>query len=440
MNCSVCNRNNAVTLSICPSCGAMINDSVRQELVGKISVAAAKPFDFQLKGNKMTPNKTPQSAKPAAPPQMDAPKTTTAELAAKPTSPTLVEFHSKNTAVPEWRLQLQNVVRQRHERETTGAETAISPPRAQLITSGATALKAETVSEPKTFQHQNPTLNSALERIEKSRRQFLDDEKPASAPIAAPAKTNKSYPFHIAAKTNDAASKPAETNSPVAGSFAKPKLASSLRTENDKLDTNKLPALQKTAPIATSFESRPVVSDDAKPSIEAAPKTEIEVVKTVATEIKLAATVEVVEAQETEVEEFFDDCAPFAMRFNAALFDFIIGSFASLLLLSPFMILGGSWFSIAGLFAFLATCAIVMFVYLTISVGLYGRTFGMRLFSLEIVDIENEDYPTFHQAAVSSAVYLLSLALGGIGFLSMPFNEDKRAVHDLVSGTIIVKE
>lgn len=153
MNCSVCNRNNAVTLSICPSCGAMINDSVRQELVGKISVAAAKPLDFQLKGNKMTPNKTPHIAKPAAPPSPpDAPKTMTAELASKPTSPTLVEFHSKNSAVPEWRLQLQNVVRQRQERETADTETAIAPPqRTQLITSSMTALKAEPVSEPKIF-------------------------------------------------------------------------------------------------------------------------------------------------------------------------------------------------------------------------------------------------------------------------------------------------
>ena len=446
MNCSVCNRNNAVTLSICPSCGAMINDSVRQELVGKISVAVAKPFDFQLKENKMTPNKTAQPAKTAIPQQTDAqPKSTTAELVSKPTTSTLVEFHSKNATVPEWRLQLQNVVRQRQEREVAAdEETAAAPPqRAQLITSGATALKAGTVSEPKIYQHQNPTLSSALERIEKSRRQFLDEEKPPSAPVQPPAKASKNYPFHIAAKTNGAVSRPAETNSSsnaIAGTFAKPKLASSLRAEHDKLDTNKLPPLPKTAPIATSFESRPVVSDEAKQPSEVALKVEIKTVETAETEIKPDKNVEAVEVPKTAAEEFYDDCAPFAMRFNAGLFDLIIGSFASLLLLSPFMFLGGSWFSTAGLFAFLATCAVVMFVYLTISVGLYGRTFGMRLFSLEIIDIENEDYPTFHQAAVSSAVYLLSLALGGIGFLSLPFNDDKRAVHDLVSGTIIVKE
>jgi uncharacterized RDD family membrane protein YckC len=77
---------------------------------------------------------------------------------------------------------------------------------------------------------------------------------------------------------------------------------------------------------------------------------------------------------------------------------------------------------------------------MTTAVGLFGKTFGMKLFSLELIDIEENDYPTFHQAAVSSSVYLLSLALGGTGFLTVPFTTDGRAVHDIVSGTIIVRE
>jgi uncharacterized RDD family membrane protein YckC len=97
-------------------------------------------------------------------------------------------------------------------------------------------------------------------------------------------------------------------------------------------------------------------------------------------------------------------------------------------------------FTIQGLLAFLATFAIVMFIYMTVSIGFLGRTFGMRLFSLEIIDIEENDYPTFHQAAVNSCVYLVSLALGGIGFLPLFFNSEKRAAHDLLSGTIVVRE
>jgi uncharacterized RDD family membrane protein YckC len=128
------------------------------------------------------------------------------------------------------------------------------------------------------------------------------------------------------------------------------------------------------------------------------------------------------------------------MRFNAGLFDLIIGSFAGLLLLTPIMAMGGNWFTLSGFFAFLATTSFLMFIYMTVAIGYYGRTFGMKLFSLEVVDIEGEEYPTLHQAAVSSCVYLISLALGGIGFLTLLFNAEKRAAHDIVSRTIVVKE
>ena len=72
--------------------------------------------------------------------------------------------------------------------------------------------------------------------------------------------------------------------------------------------------------------------------------------------------------------------------------------------------------------------------------GLLGKTFGMRIFSLELIDADANVYPTTHQAAVSSAVYLLSMAFGGLGFLTVLFNEEKRAVHDIVSGTLLIRD
>jgi len=423
----------------------MIDDSVREELVPKVSLAAkvfvpkvsnvSQRLNFDLTENKMVSKKTPEPALTAAAQMpVGAVQTATTDIAIKPTNPTLVEFRNKNTAIPEWRLQLQNVVRQRQGREMTETEVEISltAPSAQIVTSGANALKTEISKQPQFVQPKNRTLSNALERIEKSRQQFLEAETPQVAPVAPPSKANKNYPFYIAGKTTDAVSNAAEINPPI-NSFAKPKLAASLGARQIKLDTNKLPMI----PESASFESLPAIINDLEPSVEETIKPKIEIVDNTETRNKLPEAAEVIEVEETEE---FDDCAPFAMRFNAGLFDLIIGSFVSLLLLAPFMLFGGNWLSVAGVFAFLATCAIVMFIYMTTSIGFYGRTFGMRLFSLEIVDIENESYPTFHQAAVSSAVYLLSLALGGIGFLTLPFNEDRRAVHDLVSGTIIVRE
>ncbi len=404
----------------------MISDSMRPDLVNKV-YPTAKPVKVEAKINSTFSNKDKEN-KIANQPETSEAKSVSNLISTKLTSPTLVEFHTANATLPEWRLQLQNTVRQRHERTENASENLAVLPSCppNLVIKGATALKIETVeevAEPKTAQTGNPKLASALERIKNSRQKFLVEEETTVAPAPAPAKAIKNYPFYIASKTNDADVK-ATVNATV-----KPKLATSLHTKTKDLDTNKPPPLPIPAKIVTNFEDNPAVFVGEEIKVEEKKKVEN----------KFVSTEEIVQTEEPEIEES-DDCVPFALRFNAGLFDLIIGSFLSLILLAPFILMSEGWSSLAGIFAFLATCAVIMFVYLTTTVSMYGKTFGMRIFSLELIDVEGEDYPTLHQAAVSSAVYLLSLAFGGIGFLTLPFNEEKRAVHDLVSGTIVVKE
>ncbi|CAN5455356.1 hypothetical protein BH18ACI1_BH18ACI1_04860 [soil metagenome] len=412
----------------------MINDSVREELKPKIS-PAAKKANFEIEENSPVPEKSNQPVNAALSSPKIMLKTTTMELAVKATSPTLVEFHNKNAALPEWRLQLQNVVRKRHQQTEPESNTdntdLPSVRQTKLVTSGANALKAEVVEETAPpVDHKNPTLNSALRRIEKSRRQFFEDEKPSTAPVTPAQTANKNYPFYIASKQTEVAPKPANINPPVTVP-TKLKMATSLKTPSKPLNTNKLPPLPKPAKISTSFIKPPAVVPEVKPKNE----RKIEAKKLIEKEDSIEEKI----IEDAIVEEI-DDCAPLAMRFNAGLFDLIIGFFASLLLLTPFLLAGESWFTFSGFFTLLTTCAAVMFVYMTTAIGIYGRTIGMLIFSLEVIDIEGEEYPTIIQAAVSSAVYLLSLALGGIGFLTLLSNEDKRALHDLVSRTIVVKE
>lgn len=429
----------------------MINDSVREELRGKIS-PVVKTASNAPKEKFPMPNETKQAVKVVEPPKPIL-KAEISEINSPPT-PTLVEFHSKNAAIPEWRLQLQNTVRKRQDRSATENGKAAFPPiqKTKLVMSGATALKAQPIEKTEEIEIasvKNPTLSSALERIKNSRQKFLREEEQLkiNATISETAKPVKNFPFHIAGKTSDAAPNTAANAS--ANVAVKPALTIPAKIETKDLETNKLPAPPKPAPIATNFEKRAVAfeeetrtveSKDFEEKIEVTEKTKFE-----AAPAKIESTAKVepeaIETEDAAAEEEIDDCAPFAMRFNAGLFDLIIGSFASLLLLSPFMLTGGeSWLTVAGAAAFLATCALVMFIYLTAAIGKYGKTFGMHLFSLEVIDIEDEQYPTLHQAAVSSALYLISLAFGGLGFVTMFFNEEKRAVHDLVSGTIVVKE
>lgn len=418
-----------------------MNDSVREELQ---IMSAPKPLKLEVKPSlpRIEKPEIPMTTKPKtqAVPQPQTPvaaKTHTTEIAAKPTSPTLVEFQNKNATLPDWRLQVQNAVRKRVENVQTTETVAVAietkpsaVSRRHLTTSGANALKAEFIEETAPVIA-NDKLANALRRIEESRKRFLAEEITEDAPKAQAVAT-KNYPFYIATKNAEVMPKPTEVKSS-AGVATTPKFEDLPVIEKKEFDTNKLKPLPNSAIISTNLEK---VSSDL-PKIEAetkdAPLIKISRVKSDEDEI--------LELEETElVEEENEDLAPFAMRFNAGLFDLIIGAFTSLILLAPFMLSGGNWFSLAGFFAFIVTCAIVLFVYLTTAVGMFGKSVGMKIFSLETIDIEENDYPTFHQAAVSSSVYLVSLALGGIGFLPALFNSERRTAPDLLSGTIIVKE
>ncbi len=420
-----------------------MNDSVREDLKNKI-LFAPKPLKLEVKQNppliekSNMPMMTKPKTQPVLKPQMPvAVITNTTEIIAKPTSPTLVEFQNKNATIPDWRLQLQNAVRKRVENVSTNApvetKPAIAVNRVHLPTSGANALKAEYIEETAPVSNANPKLVNALRRIEESRKRFWAEEITESAPKPQSAQ-NKNYPFYIATKNAEVMPKPTEMKTSVNFS-APPKIENLPVIEKKEYDTNKLKPLPNSAIISANLEN---VSGDLpaiKEEIKDAPMIKITRVKSDENEC-----FELEETDISEEEPENEDLAPFAMRFNAGIFDLIIGSFTSLILLAPFMLSGGKWLSIAGFLAFLVTCAIVMFVYLTTAVGMFGKSFGMKLFSLETIDIEENDYPTFHQAAVSSCVYLVSLALGGIGFLPALFNSERRTAPDLLSGTIVVKE
>ncbi|MBS1796736.1 MAG: RDD family protein [Acidobacteria bacterium] len=392
-----------------------------------------------------------KQAPPIQKPVPPAPvKTNTTEIAAKPTSPTLVEFQNKNATLPDWRLQLQNAVRKRaehgHAPPPAESKPAVAVSRIALPTSGANALKAEIVEEAVPVTNANPKLASALRRIEESRRRFLAEEATPEPPKAPPAAA-KSYPFYLATKNAEVLPKPAEPKPvepktvpvlpktvPVAP--PSPILEELPVIEKREYDTNKLKPLPNSSIIATNLDK--VSGELIAPAVEIKDAPRIRISRVTVDEDELLEIDEHDAVDEEDPEN--EDLAPFAMRFNAGLFDLIIGAFVALILLAPFMLSAGQWRSIAGLFAFLVTTAIVMFVYLTTAVGMFGKSLGMKLFSLETIDIEENDYPTFHQAAVSSSVYLVSLALGGIGFLPALFNSERRTAPDLLSGTIVVRE
>lgn len=404
-----------------------MNDTVREEVRASITKRApAEPAAEAVPVRKVLPPRPVMITPPSVL------KRETSDLVTTPTSPTLVGF-AKSHSIPDWRLQMQNAVQMRR-----GGQSAIPSAEPSFQVHGGAALKVEP-ARPEAVQPDisDSRVANAMRRIEESRKIYLEK----SEPLAKLDSTVKTFPprsFERAQpilRTDQPASPSISRDlgpSGPSGPIARPRLVVPAATVGEKRDTNKLPRLiddyhpatvdalleQSNTPTGSSQEIGEVKRISIKADHHAAPDVILE------------------EENADEIE----DLAPFSMRFGAGLFDLIIGAFASMLLLSPIAFSQDNWFTTTGMFIYAATTGLVMFAYLTASLGFFGKTMGMRLFSLELVDAVENEYPTLYQAAVSSSLFLVSLPLAGAGFVTVLFNEEKRAVHDLASGTILVKE
>lgn len=450
MMCPVCKRDLAPTLSICFTCGAMVNDSVREEMelkVGRVSdrlkrtsavVAAAAAFKSEMVAEPIQAAEETTALPLPEPKPVRIPRGETTEFGNKKTSPTLVGFQPKTSAVPDWRLQLQNSIRQRKtDGEPSSPVVAIAGVGVPRAATPNAAPKAKPVEEP-AVPHDNPRVAAALRRIETSRRRFM--EEPVAKVKTEPPAAVRSYPFNVVApRASEFAPRPSAMQATV-NTLPKPRLVNAARIEKKKYDTNKLPPLPITisAAAAPARVVEPVIEEIEAPSVE--PAVIAAPVAVAKPEPKMLPMIDDLANEFQGFDEGDDDLAALPSRFLAGLFDTIIGTFATGIILSPFLVSGGDWVTVSGAMTVMAAFGIVMFAYMTVAIGMRGRTVGMRLFGLEVVDAEENEYPSMHQAAVSSAVYLLSLPMLGLGFVPVLFNEERRAAHDLISGTVLVRE
>ena len=428
MFCPGCKKEHLISLSVCPACGCMVGDSVREELETKITIVKHPTLSTRRK-------KKEKVQKPSSPIKLNPSpsnvltetrvKTATTEIDTKNTNRTLLEFQSKDGTVPEWRTQLRNAVRQRQVRNHCSEhhEDVVEnhPTGHELPKDDDFFDSVEIIEMRDQPESENELLASALKRISRSRDKYHVTEPSASGGTATAAAL---APAPESEEINDEAplAEKASVNFPT-----KPKKFS---PNIDLYDTSELDPEFEPAKVSSSFGRGSAVQV----------QTEVTVEKKAEPEVDTPAAEVVAATEEDSVDYIEDDQAPFAYRFNAGLFDLLTTSFVSLILLAPFVLLGGSWFSVAGVFAFLATWTIVNFIYLTTTVGLFGKSFGMHLFSLEMIDSGGDEYPTLHQAAVSSAVYLLSVFLLGAGFFTCFFDEENRPLHDIMSNTLVVRE
>lgn len=397
----------------------MMHDTVREDLQTKVSAGLAPRIRSNaapaIERKLLAP---PPVVKPAIPPK----KRVTAGLLSHKTSPTLVEFQNKNASLPDWRIQLQNAVQQRKGGIPETSEAAEST-FATLRTAAATQVE---VAIDQTSA--DPRVESAMRRIAESRKTFHDTAPKYKKPVPL-------RPFGVVSTGRAGSTATATAAAPAKTSFAqKPMLVSAPVSE--KRDTNKLP------PIEPALKNEPVTENTIIEKVEKSESGSLPAKYSEINRIEIKtehAEINISEAPELETDEI-EDLAPMSMRFGAGLFDFIIGGFAAMLLLSPLAFTSANWFTTSSVLTFAGMFAIALFAYMTSCLGFFGKTMGMRLFQLELVDAVENEYPTLRQAAISSAVFITTLAFAGAGFLTIFFNEERRGLHDLLSGTILVRE
>jgi len=127
-------------------------------------------------------------------------------------------------------------------------------------------------------------------------------------------------------------------------------------------------------------------------------------------------------------------------RLTSGVADFLVVAFASTPFAAIIEITNANWTDLRVVASMSGIVVLVMFLYLTASTALAGRTWGMSLVSLRAVDMHTGVLPTTKQSMMRAFAYILSLAACGLGVFYALLDAEGRTAHDHFSGTIVVRD
>lgn len=410
MQCSSCRAVYSNGLETCPRCKtpAATNASSAPEAI--------------IGGHE--PEEKTETLATAANASGDEAATATAGVATTaPVVSTLIEFPGAGRARPQWRKQLSERVREIQERRAREAEEAARHPAAPPVET--TAPQLGLVPQPDVPQI-NPLVAAALRRIERA-------HQPTSQPSTR-ARTGGGGAATAVARFVEDEYQPETSPRPF---------------EAQAATTMTLPETEKALAERPSEVARERGLVVVSPAPQAAPTpSRADAARSVEQPRRVAAKViddETIENSDAEIStlphvEPYDDRAPLYGRVLAGILDLFVVAFAS----SPFAAIieltNGNWSDVRVAASMGGIILVIMFLYLTASTALSGRTWGMSLLSLRAVDADEGLPPTTRQAIKRAIFYMASLAIAGLGLLYALFDAEGRTLHDHFSGTVVVRE
>ncbi len=399
----------------CPSCDAEHSPDECQQSLASAPAVSTQEFEsdsFDLEDSDMSDSQT--EMRPAS---------------------RLIEFPGvTRRAVPQWRKELSERVREVQERKAreTALELAAAAEEASAL--GIPSQTATTTTQlellPQVEAREiNPVLVAALRRIERAHQAAAGNGNGYSRTATA-----------VALDTNYD-SEPAE---PGEGMPAREVMTGTEPVHNVER-THNLVVVQP----AVGFESKADINNEVQEMTEpeavsaAQPEAIIDKPRPrrlIADDLNDPALsyLDAIGLSSGPVQQ--EDRASIPTRFMAGLLDVVTVGFLSLPFAALIELQNGNWQRPQVIALMAGIAAAVMFLYATVCTAMTGRTLGMRLLSLRAVDARNGLIPTGSQSAGRALVYLLSLATLGFGLLMVFARGEGKAVHDRVTRTAVVRD
>jgi len=314
---------------------------------------------------------------------------------------TLIEFPGVSRAVPEWRKQLSQRVREVHEqRAREAAEAAVAAQESETVSCALPSAQLELVPD-REQQVMNPIVSKVLERLERARRSGFAVGSTGAAAASALA--------------------PVVGDSPSTGETDVTEETATTIGQGETVARKSKLVVVPPQPALDEPKPRPVrvISD----RIEDRALSYLETCLSVG---PLATDVR-------------GDRAGVWRRMTAGFLDLFIVALLSAPIAAGIEFAAGLW-SDPRVIALMGGIAVtLMFSYLTVSIALTGRTLGMRLLRLRTIDVRTGLIPTGGQAMKRAVGYIFSLALLGIGLIYALIDREGRTMHDRFSKTIVIQ-
>jgi uncharacterized RDD family membrane protein YckC len=311
----------------------------------------------------------------------------------EPSKSTLIEFPGVARAVPEWRKQLSQRVREvQEQRAREAAEATAAAQESEMVSCALPSAQLELVPD-REQQVMSPIVSRVLERLERARRSDSGEEsaEAATAPALAPATDDSTEPESAPGLDQQAAARKSKLVVVLPTPVVDEPVRKPIRVISDRVENAALSYLDTCLSV-------PVINSEVR-----------------------------------------GDRAGHGRRLIAGILDLLFLTLLATPIIAGIEFAEAPWFDLRVIGLMGGITLFLMFSYLTISIALTGRTLGMRLLSLRTIDVRTGLIPTGGQSMKRAVGYMFSLAILGFGIFYALIDAEGRTVHDRFSQTIVVQ-